>query len=180
MADEENNEEQGGGKSKGLNKVIIFIAVGVFGFLVIIGGLIVFLLTGNEEMTPTLAEQAIVSQSDSPQEAVDIKINKTYLSVGALYELPLLTLNLIARKGKSYLRAKISLEMDNAALMGELDNKKTVMMDIVISILTSKTVEDLSSIKGKARTKQEIIATLNKSLVDGKIKNLFFTEFIIQ
>ena len=177
MADEEHKEEAG--KSKGLNKIIIFIAVGVFVFLLIVGGLIAFLLSGSDDPMPTQAQHAMINQN-GPEETVDIKVNKTYLSVGSLYELPLLTLNLIARKGKSYLRAKISLEMDNEALMGELDMKKTIMMDVVISILTSKTVEDLSSIKGKARTKQEIIATLNKSLIDGKIKNLFFTEFIIQ
>jgi len=184
---EENNEEKSEEKSEGggINKVFLIIGAIVLVLLISVVGVITMLLSGDEK------EQAQNPQNipaidnkgggmDDGMRAVNVKINKAYLKVGTLYEMPLFIANLISRKGKRYLRVKINLEMDNDALMGELDTKKAVISDIILSIITSKTVEDLSSIKGKARTKQELAATINKSLTDGKIKNIFFTEFIIQ
>jgi flagellar FliL protein len=184
MAEEE-NQEQEKSKSGGGNKTIIIIAGVVLVLLLIVGGIVAMLLSGDDEPPIPTAQEALANapallSSNGGEIMPDIRVNKSYLKIGPLYEMPLLVVNLISRKGKRYLRIMINFEMDNEALQGELELKKVIISDIVLGILTSKTVEDLSSIKGKSRTKQEMIITLNKSLLDGKIKNVFFTQFIIQ
>lgn len=184
MADENSEEEVDGEKSGGGGSKKIFIVIGaiVLVLLLLVGGIMAALLSGgDEEMAPPTEQVGQQMMGGAPAEAMpNVRINKTYLKVGALYEMPLFVANLVSRKGKRYLRIKMNFEMDNESLMAELEMKKAVISDIVLSVLTSKTVEDLSSIKGKSRTKQEIIVTINRSLLDGKIKNIFFTEFIIQ
>jgi flagellar FliL protein len=187
MADEESKHEESKHQegSSGSNKVVIIIGVVVLVLLLIIGGIVAVLLSGDDNSGAPSAQvamqnaPALLGNTDN-ESLPDIKVDRTYLKVGPLFELPLFVANLISRKGKRYLRVKINFEMDNEALQDELTTKQAIISDIVLGILTSKTVEDLMSIKGKSRTKQEMIVTLNKSLLDGKIKNIFFTEFIIQ
>ena len=176
MADEE-EEQKAGGK----NLIIILVAIVVV-VLLIIGGILAFLLSGEEEAPPTPPAGASVKNPQGANANIpNIQVSKNYIKVGPLYQgIGLLTTNLSSRKGKRYLRVSIDLELDNDSVMGELDEKLPVVKDIILGILGSKSTEDLTTIKGKNRTKQEIIATLNKSLIDGKITDIFFQEFIIQ
>ena len=60
----------------------------------------------------------------------------------------------------------------------EIEKRKAQVRDIIIIILSSKTYEDVSSREGKDRLRNEIKDTINSFLVQGKIANVFFTEFI--
>jgi len=74
----------------------------------------------------------------------------------------------------------MSLELEGAELSLELDNKSPVIRDRVIRILTSKTLEEISSKKGKQKISDQIIDTLNAMIKDGQIRGIYFTEFVIQ
>ena len=177
MAEEE-EEKKGGGK----NLIIIIVAIIVV-VLLLIGGILAFLLSGDEEEMPMPPPSASVQnpQGNTPTGIPNPQVTKNYIKVGPLYQgIGLLTTNLSSRKGKRYLRVQLDLELDSDNVIGELDSKLPVVKDIILGILGSKSTEDLTTIKGKNRTKQEIIATLNKSLIDGKINDIFFQEFIIQ
>lgn len=54
------------------------------------------------------------------------------------------------------------------------------MKDIIIDILSSKSIEEIVTTKGKERIKDEILQRVNQILADGVIKNVFFTEFVVQ
>ena len=74
----------------------------------------------------------------------------------------------------------MNLEEDSEELTPELDKKTPLIRDIVISILSSKTVEEITTAKGKEKLKEEIIAQINRHLDDGEIRHIYFTEFVIQ
>jgi flagellar FliL protein len=74
----------------------------------------------------------------------------------------------------------MSLELDGKHIAVELDNKIPVIRDRVIRILTSKTLEEISSRKGKQKVSLQIMDTLNAIVTDGQIKGIYFTEFVIQ
>jgi flagellar FliL protein len=61
-----------------------------------------------------------------------------------------------------------------------MDKKKSLIRDIVIRSLSSKTFEEVSTIKGKDRLKDEIVTKINDILADGQIRNIFFTDFVVQ
>jgi flagellar FliL protein len=60
--------------------------------------------------------------------------------------------------------------------------KETHMRDVIIRILSSKTVQEMLTMEGKERLKDELVEGLNEVLgmEDPPISSVFFTEFIVQ
>jgi len=55
-----------------------------------------------------------------------------------------------------------------------------IMDDTVITLLSTKTYEDLYTADGKEKLRLEIMDTLSKKLPDFKIISIYFTEFVVQ
>jgi flagellar FliL protein len=49
----------------------------------------------------------------------------------------------------------------------------------MISILRTKTKEKIDEKEGKDQIRSEIINSINRYLVTGKVKNLYFEDFLI-
>ena len=62
----------------------------------------------------------------------------------------------------------------------ELDSKVDILRDTIITILSDKTFEEIQTTRGKQKLKEEILARINEFLVDGRIVNVFFTDFVVQ
>ena len=97
-----------------------------------------------------------------------------------MYPLDTFTVNLKSDAGRRYLKVTMSLELEGEELSLELDAKAPVLRDRIIRILTSKTLEEISSKKGKQKVSTQIMDTLNAMISDGLIKGIYFTEFVIQ
>ena len=100
--------------------------------------------------------------------------------IGVLYPLDTFTVNLKSDSGRRYLKVTMDLELSGQELTAELDNKTAIIRDRIIRILTSKTLEEVTSRKGKDKLTQQIKDALNAMLVDGQINGVYFTEFVIQ
>jgi flagellar protein FliL len=74
----------------------------------------------------------------------------------------------------------MNMEMEGKELSPELEEKKAVFRDIIIRQLSSKSLEEISTVKGKEKLKEEIVSEINPRLKDGKIKNIYFTDFVVQ
>mgnify|MGYP003315247932 CR=1 FL=1 len=97
-----------------------------------------------------------------------------------MYPLDQFLVNLLSETGSRYLKMSLNIELSAETLTPEIDQKKPLLRDIIIRVLTSKTYEDISTAKGKERLKDEIVTRINETLRDGYIKNVFFTDFIVQ
>jgi flagellar FliL protein len=181
MAEEKEKEEEQEGGKKGGNKLVIIIVAVVLVVLIIVGVVVMMLLGGDEEAAPKGGAAPVTQEAPAKKGAGAKRTSdKVYTSVGPMHELKRFTVNLLTDSGRKYLRTTITLELDSPDLVGELGQKDNALRDVIIGILTSKTFEEISTTKGKDRLKDEIVETLNQSLVDGQIKNVFFTEFVIQ
>ena len=54
------------------------------------------------------------------------------------------------------------------------------MDDTVITLLSTKTYEDLYTADGKEKLRTENLETLSEKLVDLHILSIYFTEFVVQ
>ena len=177
MAEEEAKEEEKskeGGKS---NNMLLIIIIVVLVLVLIIGGVAAFLLSGTDE------EEAQAEQSAQTQKTVSpVKQKKRLesLEVGPMYPLDNFIVNLLSDNGRRFLKTQINLEMDTEELTAELDAKIPVIRDVIIRVLTSKTLEEISTAKGKEKLKDALVNQINMRLKDGQINNLYFTEFVIQ
>ncbi|WP_456485797.1 flagellar basal body-associated protein FliL [Hydrogenimonas sp.] len=178
MAEEEKEEskesESGGAKEKGGGNIVLILIVVLLVLVLAIGGVVAYLMLSGDDSAD---EGATVKQ-----EKVTKKRHRSSedLTVGPMYPLDKFTVNLMSENGRRYLVVKMNLEEDGEELTPELDKKSPMIRDIIISILSSKTVEEITTPKGKEKLKEEIVNEINKRLEDGQIRHVYFTEFVIQ
>ena len=57
---------------------------------------------------------------------------------------------------------------------------KVIQTELIKMILPTKRFEDISTVQGKIALRDEILATINGYLVQGKIAKIYFKEFVVQ
>lgn len=77
------------------------------------------------------------------------------------------------------LRLSLGFEQGQAALSGELAQRTPQLRDIINLILASKTREELSTVQDQLELREEIKASVNHILSEGKIIAIYFDEFIV-
>ncbi|MBE0492263.1 MAG: flagellar basal body-associated protein FliL [Sulfurospirillum sp.] len=169
---EEKEEEQP--KKKGGNLILILIVV-LLVLLLVGGGLAAFFLLGSDE--PQVANQPARATTSTQKTT---KRSSDYLTIGPMYPMSEFIVNLLSESGGRYLKVALDIELGDAKLAPEMDKKKSLIRDIIIRSLSSKTFEEVSTMKGKERLKDEIVSKINEILADGAIKNIFFTDFVVQ
>ena len=65
-------------------------------------------------------------------------------------------------------------------MRAELDDKLQKITDSILVLLSSKTFDDVYSVEGKFRLKDEITMRVNRFLLLGHVRDAYFTEFVIQ
>ena len=189
MAEEIDTEESATTEKKS-NKMLMIIIIVVLILIIIIGAVTAILLMGGDD-EPQQQQQQQSYNAPQPTERSSSRQSRASTSntyedsrqlneIGLLYPLDNFTVNLKSDSGRRYLKVTMSLELDGEELSLELDAKSPVIRDRVIRILTSKTLEEITSKKGKQKVSVQIMDTLNAMISDGKIKGIYFTEFVIQ
>lgn len=198
--------EDGGGKpaKKPLNKKIIIIAAILLADLGIMAGLAFFIVgkLKGKEADPVAA--ALHEQQEREKE------KKTQLTkIGMVLPKPLsFTVNIGGPGESHYLKCAIQLEWDDHEAAGgaaplhsvgaEIEKRMPKITDIIINILSSQSYAELLKPSGKQKIKEAIVTEINAILPEpahdgkagkdkhagpppsGKLRNAFFTEFIVQ
>jgi len=170
MAEEKENQEQEEKKEGGGNKLLLIVIIVLLLVLLVVGGLVAyFLLSGGDE-----------EEQVEPQKVEKKKKVSNMTEIGPIYPLDGFIVNLLSNNSSRYLKCKIDLELDAPELQEEVDKKLPAIRDLIIRILSSKTVEEIQTSKGKEKLKEEIKRKINEFLTTGEIRNVYFTEFVIQ
>jgi len=184
MAEEEKTEEETAPKEKKSSNMLMIVIIGVLILIIILGAVGFFLLSGGDDeevqnSAPQTKERSVSKPKRSSSNSV-MDDSRSLSDIGILYPLDTFTVNLKSDAGRRYLKVTMSLELEGEELSLELDANSAVLRDRIIRILTSKTLEEISSKKGKAKVSTQIMDTLNAMIADGTIKGIYFTEFVIQ
>jgi flagellar FliL protein len=186
MADKEKTEQESAPAEKKSGNMLMIIIIVVLVLIILIGAVVGVLLMGGDEApapeaAPQVKEKTVEKSTSSKSSTTDDEMDSRPLSdIGVLYPIDTFTVNLKSDAGRRYLKVTLSLELEGKELSLELDSKTAVLRDRIIRILTSKTLEEISSKKGKQKIETQIMDTLNAMITDGKIKGIYFTEFVIQ
>lgn len=163
-------------KKSGGNMVLILIVV-LLVLLLIGGALAAFLLMGGDDKA-TVTQQHIAQSA--PAQKQTTRRSTDFLTIGPMYPMDTFIVNLLSEGGSRFLKVDLDIELDSQRLSNEMDMKKSLIRDIIIRTLSSKTFEEISTMKGKDRLKDELVNRINEVLADGQIKNIFFTDFVVQ
>jgi flagellar protein FliL len=162
------------------NKVLIII-VAVFVLMVGSMGAGFFILW--KQMSNTVAQ---VQQQGSEQAEPDEAPPEEEVTIGPIYKLDTLIVNLADQGGKRYLRITMELELkpseniDVKNVTDELENRLPQIRDTILMILPSKQYADIATTTGKIALRDEIMTKLNTFLKKGQISTIYFTEFVVQ
>ncbi|RDU58020.1 flagellar basal body-associated protein FliL [Helicobacter sp. MIT 99-5507] len=166
---------------KSNNKFIVIIII-VLILVALLLGVAFYFMTKSPAQEEAAQMQNAVTQDNAQTGNASIGASSSgnYMRVGSIYQLDQFIVNLLAQSGRRYLKTTISLEMTNPELQNEIVTKLPAIRDTIIDVLSSKSLEEVSTTRGKEKTKEEIVQRLNEFLVDGKIRNIFFVDYAIQ
>ncbi len=161
-----------GGAKKGKRK-LIFIAGGVVLLLAIVGGLFAagIIGGGGKEEAPHETPEEIAAKA----EAAALAARPVY------YELPEFLINLSATSGRtSFLKMSVTLELRDQAAIATMDASKPRIIDTFNTYLREMRPADLQGSAGIYRLRTELMARLNSSIEEGTVKDILFSEIIVQ
>jgi len=68
----------------------------------------------------------------------------------------------------------------NTTFLSEIETRMPLMDDIVITLLSTKTYENLYTADGKESLRKEIMEAINERLPEYHVISVYFTEFVVQ
>lgn len=103
-------------------------------------------------------------------------------SFGPIHELGDFTVNLTVPPGFSprFVRCGLVLEVTDKKSIPELSRREPQIRDTVISILRTKTQEDIAGSAGMERLRRELNEAITEVLPEKIIANVYFTELVVQ
>lgn len=112
--------------------------------------------------------------SSEPEKKQDVR------KIGFLYTMDPIIVNLADRDVPRYLKIRIELESHTPKSEEKVDKRLPQIRDAIITILSSKTFKEIYDREGKKKLKMEIVRMANQLLGQDKIKEIYFTEFVMQ
>ncbi len=155
---------------KGNLKLIIILALA----LAVLGGGGTFLWF--KVIAPAIG---VVDETDG-KEGKKEKPERMEMTTGPMYPLDSFIVNLAGEGGKRFLKLTMELEVNDEKLSEEITASLPKIKDSILILLSSKTFEDIYTVAGKFKLRDEITARINSFLATGHLRNVYFTEFVIQ
>ena len=95
-------------------------------------------------------------------------------------ELKPFTTNLNEPSGRRFLKVTMGMEVDDQAGSDELNRVMPDVQDSILILLSSQSVEDISTVDGKERLRSQILLRTNSFMKENKVRKVKYSEFIIQ
>lgn len=197
------------GKKRG-NPLLALSLVIMSGLLLVVGGLGVYIFAFPDDWPkpfyisfgPPAAEAAEATQpSDQPAaHATEPALGPATLPLpgeGMMFDTGTKIVNLADPGGRRYLKISIVFEFapheatfytltgeERAAAVAEygeaMSAKKPIIDDLLNTLLSSKTFDEIYTVQGKEALRQDIITRVNALLPGARLMYVYFTEFVVQ
>ena len=163
--DAKSTEEGAGAKKK--SKLMLFVILGVVVLLLAGGGFYAYTTFLAPKPQPTEATTQV-----KPEQLTD--------AVGEMFALEPFVVNLSDPQAKRYLKVAISLELESSDAVDRATKMVPKLRDMVITLLTSLTFEEVMTPEGKIQIRDELLERFNQILRPDRVRNIYFTDFVVQ
>ncbi len=156
---------------------IIFGLIGLMIMIMIMATVLIINFSGKGRTT--IIRERVVGSDDSQKSPGSSGPAEEF---GLLVPLNELIVNLASEPGaEHYLKVNITLEVvNNEKVKEEVVKRVPQLRDLVISILRTKTKDNIDEKEGKEKLSIEINNKLNGVLGGPKVRHVFFEDFMIQ
>ena len=172
----EQSEKSATASQSGLIRRILVFGVPVF----IVQFVIVYFLTAKIVVPMTAQKEADTSVEQSVEEQGAKEQAQKAAKDQHIYAVKDLIINPAATNGQRYLLATIAFDLSSNDAVKSLEKKEMALRDVLNSILTSKTMDQLIDVSKRENLREEISAKVGKIVDNGTIQSVYFSKYIIQ
>lgn len=178
---------------KNLKKLILFGGVGAG--IIVTGVLLAVLvikpmLSGSDSSeTANAGAKPEVEQAEKKPEPAEKKEasedkHKDHKSGeadgGLVYTIKDIVINPAGTAGSRFLSVSFGLDLANSGIQSQLEQREALVRDALITIMSSKTVAQLTDTREKEITRLQIKKRLSDLLRTEDIRAVYFTDFVLQ
>lgn len=150
------------------SKKIIMIGIPIF----VVQLAVLYFLMAKFVAAPTHAATGVPKAEDESQ--------KTESATQNIFLIKDVIVNPAGTNGTRFLLTTVGIEVSTPEAQQELEKKEVQVRDLLNSILTSKELNELVSIEQRELLRVEISKQVGGLLKSGKLRNVYFSKFIIQ
>jgi len=162
--------------SSGSKKSKLLIIIGVV--LVLVGSGVAAYFIAPQFMGETDKSETSKKGEEVASEGAEVK-KESQAEVESVVAMKPMVVNVQGGGGR-FLKVNIELKTGNKDAATEILKRMGQVRDQLISTLTTKRANEISTVEGKRKLKQEIIRKTNRIIKSGKVKKVFFTDFVMQ
>jgi flagellar FliL protein len=139
--------------------------------LIVLASTVILLGVGGFFGWKWYAGRKVASETTQKPEAMSI-----------VYPLKSFIVNLADKKGvgKRYLKITMEVEVAGEEQKALVNHKVPQLRDTILLMLSSRTIEEITSMEAKLELKQILLARMNRAVGKDVIQRLYFTEFVVQ
>ena len=174
-------------KSGGKSRLLIMGAIGVVAIVI---GIVVALFvvkpmmagSGQEGVTSEVSDGGSGStEADKPRKEESGKKTGHGEKAGSVvYNIDDIVINPAGTGGTRFLSASFAFELESEEAAKEFDARKALIRDALITILSSKTIAQLTDVKQKEITRYQIKKRISEILNTDELAGVFYTDFVLQ
>ncbi|RIL05357.1 MAG: hypothetical protein DCC75_11770 [Proteobacteria bacterium] len=180
---EDSKKEEGdeAAAKKGGSKKTLLIAGGAVFLVLAIGVPVgIFALKGGskskvEALPGDAAEIPSGLKAEGSTDEDELQENEE--AMGAFFPLDTFVVNL---NGGKFLRAQVQLEFQGRDIPKRFYPRLIPARDSIITLLASRSADDISSTQGREALKRDVRDLLNELLKKEEVKHVYFTQFVVQ
>lgn len=135
-------------------------------------------------LAPRLIEARVVRmmrEAEEPKEQPSGKSKQPSKPVvGSIMPIADVIVNPLATSGTRYLCTTIALEALDPVVTEEIKTREPQIRDMLIEILSRRTVEELSDLSVREQIREEIKTNINGLLQAGQVTGVYFSNFVLQ
>lgn len=179
-----NPDDASADQSAKKKKLIIIGAAALL--LLILLGVAAFFLLKKDDTNKEIPED--------PATTIQVPDINPSTAIGPMIEIKEFVVNIISEGDRHYVKAALTIELINNLTV--VDKKTEVtgndlakeeatqrmpqIRDSILLLIGNKTYEELQDLQGKKQLKAELANKINSILQRGKVKEIYFTDFVVQ
>lgn len=183
MAEEKKDAEKGEGgeataaaPAKSKKKKFLIIG-GVVFLLIAVGAPVAFFMLkkapqGGEHEAAPAGEEIVIEGADDEDE-----LDEGEAALGGFLPLETFVVNL---SGGKFIRIQVQLEFMERDIPARFYSRLAIVRDGIIAMLTNRTEADVITAKGKESLKHEMRDIINEVMKKEEVRNIYFTQFVVQ
>lgn len=155
-----------------ISSLVMAVILGGIGF-----ALAYFVLPGRLQASAAVEPSAPIVKEKAERSAAELAAqgNKPITK----FTIEEITVNIANTRGNRFVRAGVYFEA-GPKVLEELEANRARMVDVLGQVLSSKTLDELTSPNIRGNLREDLLGIINPTLKQGRIDNIYITDLLVQ